>query len=88
MLVGLMSPLSPQYQQKSVVIQHIFAQRFSAPDALAHTQGLLYRTLLQQSEYWAFINLFFLVACVCGVCVFGNMLYEKPRAIRAVHAGE
>jgi DHA2 family multidrug resistance protein len=88
MMVGLMSPLKTQYQQKSIVIQHIFEQGFSPPDALARTHGLLYRTLLQQSSYWAFMNLFFLIACVCALCILGVLLYEKPRSIHVVSAAE
>jgi DHA2 family multidrug resistance protein len=88
MMVGLMSPLKTQYQQKSIVIQHVFEQGFSPADALARTHGLLYRTLLQQSSYWAFMNLFFLIACVCALCILGVLLYEKPRSIHVVSAGE
>ena len=88
MLAGQMSPLNPEYQQKSETIQHIFTQHFSLPDALARTEGLLYRTLLQQSEYWAFMNLFFVVACICAGCVLGILLFEKPQAVHAVAAAE
>ncbi len=88
MMAGKMSVLNPQFRQKTVALQHLFEQRFSPADALARAHGLLYRTLLQQSGYWAFIDLFFLVACLCGACVFGIVLYEKPRAIHAVAAAE
>ncbi|HEY3931392.1 MAG TPA: DHA2 family efflux MFS transporter permease subunit [Verrucomicrobiae bacterium] len=88
MMVGQLSPLNPQYQQKSEMLQNIFEQRFSSADALARTHGLLYRTLLQQSNYWSFINLFFLLACVCGICVFGIFLFAKPKNVHAMAAAE
>ena len=88
LMVGQMSPLNLQYQQKTVAIQHIFEQRFNPSDALAHARGELYQTLLQQSSYWAFMDLFFMLACVCAVCVFGIFLYTKPHTVHAVHASE
>ena len=88
MLVGQLSPLNPQYLDKSGAVQQVFEQRFSPLDALAHAQGWLYHTLLQQSDYWAFMNLFFLVACVCAGCILGIVLYEKPRAIHALAAAD
>jgi DHA2 family multidrug resistance protein len=88
MMVGQLSPLNLQYQQKSEMLQNIFEQRFSSADALARTHGLLYRTLLQQSNYWSFINLFFLLACVCGICVFGIFLFAKPKNVHAMAAAE
>lgn len=88
LMVGHMSPLNPLYQQKQAAIQHVFERRFNADDAAAHAHGLLYQTLLQQSNYWAFMDLFFLVACTCVVCIFGVLLYHKPKTIHAVHASE
>ena len=88
MLVKQLSPLNAEYQEKSEVVRRIFEQHFTPPDAVARTHGLLYKLLLQQSDYWAFMNLFFLVAVVCGVSVLGILLFEKPRAIHAVAAAE
>jgi DHA2 family multidrug resistance protein len=84
MMAGQMSPLNPIYQQKSAVLQKVFEQRFSPADALAHADGSLYRTLLQQSDYWAFMNVFLLVACFCGASAFCVLLFNKPRAIHTV----
>jgi DHA2 family multidrug resistance protein len=88
MMAAHMSTLSPQFQQRTDAAQHIFLQRFSPADALEHAHGLLYQTLLQQSSYWAFVNLFFLVACVSGACVLGIFLFEKPHVVHAVSAAE
>ena len=88
MMSGHMSLLNPLYQQRATAIQHVFEQHFSPGDALAHARGLLYQTLLQQSSYWAFIDLFFLLACACVICVFGILFYAKPKTVHAIHASE
>jgi DHA2 family multidrug resistance protein len=88
MMVAQMSPLNPEYRQRLGIAQHIFERGFSPPDALARAHGALYRTLLEQSNYWAFMNLFFMVACVSAICTFGILLYGKPRAVHAVAASD
>ncbi len=88
LLIGHLSPLNLEFQQKLAVARGIFAQRFNPSDALAHAQGLLYNTLLQQSSYWAFMDLFFAVACACVLCVLGIAFYEKPRTVHAMAASE
>ncbi len=88
MMAGQMSPLNPEYEQKSAVLQKVFEQHFSPPDALARAHGFLYHTLLQQSEYWAFMNLFLVVACFCAVSVLCVLTYEKSRQVHAVAAAE
>jgi DHA2 family multidrug resistance protein len=88
LMVGQMSPLNLQYQQKTVALQHIFEQRFNPSDALAHARGELYQTLLQQSSYWAFMDLFFMLACICALCVLLIAFYAKPKTVHAVHASE
>jgi MFS transporter, DHA2 family, multidrug resistance protein len=87
-LVKFLSPLNPQYEQRLTAVRGIFAGRFNPADATTHATGQLYQILLQQSSYWAFIDLFFMVACVCAACVVGVLLYEKPRHAHAVSAAE
>lgn len=84
LLVEHTSLQSPQYQQHLRAAQNLFEQHFSSPDAQARAQGLLYKTLLQQSNYWSFMNLFFLLACACGLCVLGIFLYAKPRKVQVM----
>jgi DHA2 family multidrug resistance protein len=84
MMVGQMSPLNPQYEQKSAVLQKVFERHFSPTDALARAHDSLYHTLLQQSDYWAFMNVFLVVACFCAVSVLCVLTYEKPRKVHAV----
>jgi DHA2 family multidrug resistance protein len=83
-MVGHMSPLNPQYTHATAVAQGIFERRFSPVDAMAHAHGLLYKTLIQQSDYWSFMNVFFFVACLCVLSLFVILFYGKPP--RTTHA--
>jgi hypothetical protein len=84
MMVGQLSPLNPQYRQKSAALQQVFAQRFNPVDALARARDFLYHALLQQADYWSFMNLFYVVACLCAVCVLCVLFFERPRQVHAV----
>jgi DHA2 family multidrug resistance protein len=86
-MVGQLSPLNPQYQQRLQTVQGFFAAHFSPADALERAQAFLYHTLLQQSDYWSYMNIFYLVAGLCGVCVLGILFFEKPRRGHATAAG-
>ncbi len=88
MMAGHLSPLNPQYDQARNAVRQIFEQRFNPSDSLVHARGLLYKTLIQQSSYWAFIDLFFLMACLCGVSILFIGLYAKPRMVHGVTAAE
>jgi DHA2 family multidrug resistance protein len=87
-MVKFLSPLNPQYQQRLAALQSVFVQRFNPADSLAHARGMLYQTLLQQSSYWAFMDLFFLVGCLCVLSVLGIVLYAKPHTAHTVSASE
>jgi DHA2 family multidrug resistance protein len=87
-MVKNLSPLNPIYQQKLLSVQHVFEQHFNPGDAEAHARGFLYNILIQQSNYWSFMNIFFILACICALCVFGIFLYAKPQAVHAVSASE
>jgi DHA2 family multidrug resistance protein len=88
MMVGYMSPLNLQFHQKLGALQNFLEHHFNPVDALARADGLLYGTLLQQSGYWAFMNLFYIVACLCALCVLCVFFFEKPRQVRAVALAE
>jgi len=83
LMVGHLSPLNPQFQQRLATVQSIFATRFGPIDALQRAHALVYQTMLQQADYWSFVNIFYLIACLCAVCVLGVLLFEKPRNERA-----
>jgi DHA2 family multidrug resistance protein len=88
MMVEHLSPLNPQYQHRLDTAQSILEQHFNTPDAAERAHGVLYNTLLQQSNYWAFINLFFMVACACVLSVLVILLYAKPKAVHVVAAAD
>ena len=88
MLVGQLSSLNPQYQSHLAAAQHALQRGFSAPDALARANSLLYHQLLQQSSYWAFVNLFFVVSCICVACVLCVPIFSRPSTVHAVTVAE
>lgn len=45
-------------------------------------------TLLQQSTYWAFADVFYAVACFCGICVLCVPIFRRPTQVRAVALSE
>jgi DHA2 family multidrug resistance protein len=83
-----MSLLNPQYLQRQAFLQGVFQHRFSPEDALARANDMLYKILLQQSQYWAFVDLFFMVACVCALSALLVLFYGKVRTVHDVHPGE
>ena len=88
MMVGHLSPLNPQYQQHLGAAQRLLASHFDPTDALARAHDLLYHTMLQQSTYWSFMNLFYAVACLSALCVLCVFVFEKPRQVHAVALAE
>jgi DHA2 family multidrug resistance protein len=88
LLVGRLTPLNPQYRQQTHLVQKFLEQHYTLPESASLARGLLNGRLLQQSSYWAFVDVFFLVACISAICVLGILLYEKPRATHAVSAAE
>jgi len=83
LMVGHLSPLNPLYQQRLGSLQHLFESHFNPADALHRAQALSYRVLLQQADYWSFMNLFYVVAGLYVVCTVSVFLL-KP--VRAAHA--
>lgn len=88
MMVGQLSPLNPQYQQHLNSAQKFLALHFDSADALTRGRDLLYHVLLQQSSYWAFMNLFYIVACLCAICLFCVFVFERPQQVREVALAE
>ncbi len=88
LMVQRLSPLDPQYQEHLAVAQRIFERAFTSPDAMERARGLLYQVLLQQSSYWAFVDLFVVVAALCAVAVLCTPIFRKPTAVHAVSIAE
>jgi MFS transporter, DHA2 family, multidrug resistance protein len=87
-MVEYLSPLNPAYQRLLLHARGLFEGRFGAVDALARARDLLYHTLIQQSNYWAFMNLFFVVACLCAGCVACVPTFRTPARVGAVSISE
>ena len=88
LMVGHLSPLNPAYQQRLTAARHVFDMRFSLPDSFERATDFLYQTLLQQADYWSFMDVFHLVGWLCVLCVLGVCLFEKPKIIHAAAAGD
>jgi len=88
MMVGQLSPLNPQYQQHLGFAQKLLELQFDPADALARGRDLLYHTMLQQSTYWSFMNMFYVVACLCALCLLCVFVFERPKQARAVALAE
>ncbi|MGO8764960.1 MAG: DHA2 family efflux MFS transporter permease subunit [Limisphaerales bacterium] len=88
LMAGQMSPLNPEFQQKSGMVRQVFEQHFNPADALARADDLLYKTLLQQSNYWAFMDVFLLVAGLCAASALCVFVFKRPQAARSVAMAE
>lgn len=83
-LAGRISPLNPVYQRQIGLTQKVFESHYSAPDALQRAHALMYGTVLQQANYWAFVQLFYNIAWICAVCLIGVMFLRKVKGARPV----
>ncbi len=76
LMVGHMTPYDPAFTQQLAAAQHGLAS--SSGSWLAHEQalGLLYNSLLQQSNLWAFVENFRLFGVLCLVCLPLILLFK------------
>jgi MFS transporter, DHA2 family, multidrug resistance protein len=88
LMVGHLSQVSPQYRAQLTLLQRLSERGFTAPDAFLKARGMLYNLLLQQSEYWAFVDLFFIVAGLSAVCVVLVPIFSRPVTVHQVSVGE
>lgn len=70
------------------MVRQVFEQHFNPADALARADDLLYKTLLQQSNYWAFMDVFLLVAGLCAASALCVFVFKRPQAARSVAMAE
>jgi len=88
MMVRHLSSLNPQYLQRFGLVQRLLEQRFTSADTFARARDLLYQLLLRQSSYWAFVDVFYVVACLCIVSVLCVPIFRRPAQQRAVAMSE
>jgi hypothetical protein len=60
------------------------AAHFSPVDAMHRAQAVIYNTLLQQADYWAYVDVFYLVMWACALCVLGVCLFHNVKSTRSV----
>ncbi len=78
-LVGHVSTLNPVFQQRLGVLQRVFEANFDPADALLRAQAAINNTLVQQVNYWAFVQLFYVIAWVSAICVLGMLLLRRVK---------
>jgi MFS transporter, DHA2 family, multidrug resistance protein len=83
-LVGRASSLDPAWQMRVGATQQLFSRHFSPVDALQRAQALTYNTVSQQANYWAYVDAFYMLMWVCGLCLFASCLFKTVTAPRAV----
>ena len=88
MMVAHLSPLNPKYQQQLAVARSIFEQRYNPADAVERSRAFIYNILIQQADYWSFVNVFYSVLWISVVCVLCVFLFQKPKALHASSVGE
>jgi DHA2 family multidrug resistance protein len=77
LMVGHLTPYDPAYTQQLAAAQHALTP--SSGSWLAHEQalGLVYNSLLQQSNLWAFVENFRLFGVLCLVCIPLVLLFKR-----------
>jgi DHA2 family multidrug resistance protein len=81
-----LSPMQPEFQQRLALTQRLFQPGFSPSDALAHAQASIYKIVLQQANYWASMQIFFVFSCLAAVCVLFVFFFKRVKSTRAVAA--
>jgi DHA2 family multidrug resistance protein len=74
-----LSSLNPSYQKQLGTLQKAFAPSFSPVDALHRAQGSIYNIVLLQANYWAYMNIFYVMIWVSAVCVLGAIMFKKVK---------
>lgn len=83
-LVGHVSSLQPASQAQVGVMQRVFASHYGLMDALHRAQASVYNTVVRQSNYWAYVDSFYMVMWGCIVCIVGLVLFQNVKSTRAV----
>jgi DHA2 family multidrug resistance protein len=88
LMVAHLSPLNPLYQQRLGLLQRVFESHFSPVDALQRARAALYRTLLQQADYWSYVDLFYLIVWLCAICAVAAMFFKNVKPHQAAGGAE
>jgi MFS transporter, DHA2 family, multidrug resistance protein len=85
-LAAHVSELNPIYQQRLGALRQLFEGHFSPADALIRAQASISNTVAQQVNYWAFVQLFYVIAWVCAICVLGIFLFRSVKSTGPIAA--
>jgi DHA2 family multidrug resistance protein len=79
-MVGHVSSLDPAYQAQLGAMRRVFAPHFSPVDALQRAQAFIYNTVIQQADYWAYVDAFYTLMWVCALCLLGVGLFHNVKS--------
>ncbi len=80
-LVNHVSTLDPLYQQQVGLVQKLFESHFSPADAFERAQSFLYNNvLLQQADYWAYMDLFYVFVWVSAAGALAVVLFRRVKS--------
>ena len=82
-MAGRVSTLDPAYQARLGALAKAFAANFSPAEALHKAQAVIYNTLLQQADFWAYVDLFYKLMWGCALCLLALTLFEKVKPARS-----
>jgi DHA2 family multidrug resistance protein len=81
---GHLSSLDLAYQARLGAMQKVFASNFSPVDALSRARAAIFNTLVQQADYWAYVDVFYLVMWICPLCLLGVSLFQNAKSTRSM----
>jgi DHA2 family multidrug resistance protein len=85
-MAGHLSTLNPAFRRQVGLSQKVFASHYNPADALQHAHASVYNTLLQQADYWAFVQLFYVIAWACAISFLVVLLLRRVKGAHPVMA--
>jgi DHA2 family multidrug resistance protein len=79
MMVGHLTPYDPAYRHELGYIQQMLTPQVGSFLATQQAHGVIYNTLIQQANLWAFVDNFHWVALLSLCCVPAIFLFKKVR---------
>ncbi|MGA2256390.1 MAG: DHA2 family efflux MFS transporter permease subunit, partial [Thermoguttaceae bacterium] len=80
LMVGQLSPYRPEFQQHLQSATGMLSQYSDPASAQQQAYGLLYGTLQQQANLFAYVDTFRWLALLCLICVPLALLFRKTKA--------
>jgi MFS transporter, DHA2 family, multidrug resistance protein len=80
LLVGQLSPYNPEFQQRLQAITGGLSQYGDPANAQRQAYGLLYGTVQQQANLFAYVDTFRLLAILCALCIPVVFLLKKAKS--------